>query len=82
MNRRLLSASLAVLMFVWPVAALAQIEGASTYSDTVPKKSGAHHASGKTSHGHGTHKRSASNEHKAKSKTAKAPAAVQKTAAE
>ena len=80
MNRLLVVASLAAITVVAPAMAFAQTEGASTYSDTVPKKSSAHHASGQKAHTHGTHKHS-THKHHTKSKTKKASASTHKSAA-
>ncbi len=85
MNRLIVAGALAALMGVAPAVTLAQTEGASTYSDTVPKKkSSAHHASGHMSHGHrthhhGAHKHSAHHRHKSTSKKTATSAAASKT---
>jgi hypothetical protein len=79
MNRHLVAVSLAALMFVSPVAALAQTEGASTYTDTIPKKAGAHHATAHhaSSHkgkGHRAHRHGGHKHHKKASKKSKSAA--------
>lgn len=74
MNRFLVAASLAAFMLVSPVAAFAQANDNSSYSDTVPTgKSGTHHASshkrsGHRSHAHHGHKHSGHTHHKKMSK--------------
>lgn len=74
MKRNLIAASLAALLLAAPLVASAQTDGTSSYSDTVPKKSGAHHAGQTGQHGkkHQGSKHHGSKHHKGKTKKSSA----------